>query len=84
MDSLQKYIAYLRVSTDKQGVFGLGMDAQREAVARYVANRGTIIAKYVEVESGRKSDRPQLMAALAELPPAEGNSGHRKARPTFP
>ena len=66
MDSLQKYIAYLRVSTDKQGVFGLGMDAQREAVARYVANRGTIIAKYVEVESGRKSDRPQLMAALAD------------------
>jgi DNA invertase Pin-like site-specific DNA recombinase len=63
---MQNWIAYFRVSTDKQGVTGLGMDAQREAVNRYVANRGTILADYVEVESGRKSDRPQLMAALAD------------------
>jgi len=66
VDSLQKYIVYLRVSTDKQGVFGLGMDAQREAVRRYVQNHGHILAEYVEVESGKKSDRPQLTAALAE------------------
>jgi DNA invertase Pin-like site-specific DNA recombinase len=63
---LQKWIAYFRVSTDKQGVFGLGMEAQREAVRRYVQNRGHILAEYIEVESGRKSDRPQLMAALAD------------------
>jgi len=42
------------------------MDAQREAVTRYAASRGTIVAEYVEVESGRKSDRPQLIAALAD------------------
>jgi DNA invertase Pin-like site-specific DNA recombinase len=63
---LQEWIAYFRVSTDKQGVFGLGMEAQRDAVRRYVQNRGHILAEYIEVESGRKSDRPQLMAALAE------------------
>jgi len=63
---MQNYIAYLRVSTDKQGVFGLGMEAQREAVCRYVQNRGQIFAEYVEVESGRKAERPQLMAALAD------------------
>jgi DNA invertase Pin-like site-specific DNA recombinase len=42
------------------------MDAQRDAVTRYAANRGNIVTEYVEVETGRKSDRPQLMAALAE------------------
>jgi DNA invertase Pin-like site-specific DNA recombinase len=61
---MQKYLTYLRVSTDKQGITGLGMDAQREAVTRYAEGRGTILAEYVEVETGKKSDRPQLMAAL--------------------
>jgi DNA invertase Pin-like site-specific DNA recombinase len=63
---LQIYIAYYRVSTDKQGVSGLGMDAQREAFTFYVRSRGSIAAEYIEVESGRKSERPQLLAALAE------------------
>ena len=63
---MQVFVAYLRVSTDKQGVFGLGMEAQREAVSRYVQNRGQIVSEYVEVESGKKSNRPQLTAALAE------------------
>jgi DNA invertase Pin-like site-specific DNA recombinase len=66
-DSVQNYIAYFRVSTDKQGVSGLGMDAQREAVTRYAQNCGAILAEYVEVESGKKhTNRPQLTAALAE------------------
>jgi DNA invertase Pin-like site-specific DNA recombinase len=61
------FISYLRVSTDKQGVTGLGMDAQREAVARYVGARGLLLAEYVEVESGKKHrNRPQLLAAIAE------------------
>jgi DNA invertase Pin-like site-specific DNA recombinase len=63
---LQIFIAYYRVSTDKQGVSGLGMDAQREAVTSYVRSRGSIVAEFTEVESGRKSERPQLLAALAE------------------
>lgn len=61
------YIAYYRVSTDKQGVKGLGMDAQREAVSKFIAGRGSLVSEYTEVESGRKHrNRPQLLAALDE------------------
>lgn len=61
------YIAYYRVSTDQQGRSGLGLEAQRAAVVQFVAARGgEIAAEYTEIESGRKSDRPQLAAALAE------------------
>jgi DNA invertase Pin-like site-specific DNA recombinase len=42
------------------------MEAQREAVSRYVQNRGQIIAEFIEVESGRKDNRPQLRAAIEE------------------
>jgi DNA invertase Pin-like site-specific DNA recombinase len=60
------FVAYLRVSTEGQGRSGLGLEAQREAVARHVAGTGGIIAaEFVEVESGRRKDRPQLAAALA-------------------
>ena len=57
-------VTYLRVSTDRQGQSGLGLEAQRAAVAAYVAGR-PILGEFVEVESGRKDDRPQLVAALA-------------------
>lgn len=60
------YCVYLRVSTDKQGTTGLGMQAQRDAVARYVHGRGSIVGEFVEVENGRKVNRPQLRAALEE------------------
>lgn len=60
------FIAYLRVSTEGQGRSGLSLEAQREAVARHVAGAGgRIAAEFVEVESGRRKDRPQLAAALA-------------------
>jgi DNA invertase Pin-like site-specific DNA recombinase len=61
-----KFIAYLRVSTDKQGHSGLGIEAQRKAVSDYL-NGGNwqLLAEYVEIESGKRSDRPQLVAALA-------------------
>src|SRR3984885_6359656 len=61
-----KYVAYLRVSTDKQGRSGLGLEAQREAVTRYL-NGGswTLAAEYVETESGKRADRPKLAKALA-------------------
>jgi DNA invertase Pin-like site-specific DNA recombinase len=61
-----KYIAYYRVSTDKQGKSGLGLEAQQDAVRRYL-NGGTwtLVGEFTEVESGRKSRRPQLEAAIA-------------------
>lgn len=62
----QAFIAYYRVSTDAQGKSGLGLEAQREAVARQVAAaQGQLIGEYEEVESGRRSDRPKLREALA-------------------
>ena len=61
-----KFISYLRVSTDKQGKSGLGIEAQREAVERYLnGGRWTVVAEYVETESGRRADRAKLAAALA-------------------
>jgi len=60
------YVTYLRVSTDRQGKSGLGLEAQRKAVADHVAGKGDIAAEYVEIESGKKNDRPQLARALAE------------------
>jgi len=61
-----KFISYLRVSTDKQGQSGLGIDAQRKAVADYL-NGGCwqLLSEYVEIETGKRNDRPQLAAALA-------------------
>ncbi len=64
--SVQQFVAYYRVSTDRQGASGLGLDAQREAVTRFMAGKGELTAQFVEVESGRKENRPQLRAALAE------------------
>lgn len=59
-------IAYYRVSTERQGVSGLGLDAQRAAVAEYMARSGgVLIHEFEEAESGKKANRPQLAAALA-------------------
>lgn len=63
-------IAYYRVSTQRQGRSGLGLDAQRNAIARFAEGEGLqILAEFTEVETGKGADaldrRPQLAAALA-------------------
>jgi DNA invertase Pin-like site-specific DNA recombinase len=61
-----QFVAYYRVSTQKQGKSGLGLEAQREAVRNYL-NGGdwSLIGEFTEVESGKRNDRPQLAAAQA-------------------
>ena len=61
---MTRFVAYYRVSTDKQGKSGLGLDAQRQAVAGFVGGRGQIVAEHTEVESTR-NHRPERHAALA-------------------
>jgi DNA invertase Pin-like site-specific DNA recombinase len=61
-----KFVSYLRVSTDKQGRSGLGLEAQREAVSRFLnGGRWKLLAEYVEIESGKRNTRPQLQAAIS-------------------
>ncbi len=58
-------IGYERVSTARQGASGLGIEAQRQAIDGFVAQRGgTLLARFTEVESGRNPDRPELKQAL--------------------
>jgi DNA invertase Pin-like site-specific DNA recombinase len=61
-----KYVAYYRVSTDKQKRSGLGLDAQREAVRNYLdGGRWKLVREFTERESGKRNDRPALAKALA-------------------
>lgn len=61
-----KAIAYYRVSTTKQGVSGLGLEAQQSAVEQYAKGKYNIINSYVEIESGKRNNRPKLLEALEE------------------
>jgi DNA invertase Pin-like site-specific DNA recombinase len=61
-----KFVAYFRVSTAKQGKSGLGLEAQQEAVRAYLnGGRWKMVAETVEIESGKRNDRPKLAEALA-------------------
>jgi DNA invertase Pin-like site-specific DNA recombinase len=57
------FIAYLRVSTAKQGESGLGLEAQQAAIAKHVGH-ATLLKTYTEIESGKRCDRPELGKAL--------------------
>jgi DNA invertase Pin-like site-specific DNA recombinase len=59
------FVAYYRVSTDRQGRSGLGLAAQQKAVRDYLTGGGQIIAEFTEVETGKRNDRPELGRALA-------------------
>jgi DNA invertase Pin-like site-specific DNA recombinase len=60
-----KWVSYLRVSTGRQGQSGLGIEAQRKAVEDFLNGGSWELAKeYVEIESGKKTDRPVLAEAL--------------------
>jgi DNA invertase Pin-like site-specific DNA recombinase len=60
----ERFVSYLRVSTDQQGKSGLGIEAQRELVKRHLGDARPI-QEFVEVESGKRTDRPQLAACRA-------------------
>ena len=63
---MQSVVAYLRVSTARQGQSGLGLDGQRAAIAGYCASSGSEVSReFVEVESGKRNDRAVLRDALA-------------------
>jgi len=67
---MKSIVAYVRVSTAQQGKSGLGIEAQREAIARFAETQGfTLAGEFIEIETGKGADaldrRPQLAAALA-------------------
>jgi DNA invertase Pin-like site-specific DNA recombinase len=64
----KNYVSYYRVSTDAQGQSGLGLESQQSAVEAFITSKGNdarLLASFIEVESGKRDDRPQLAAALA-------------------
>lgn len=61
---MAKIVALYRVSTTRQGRSGLGLEAQKAAVMSYIGNRHELVGEFVEVESGKRCDRPMLQAAL--------------------
>lgn len=64
LDPIMRYIAYYRVSTQKQGRSGLGLDDQRQMTQRFLREGDELVQEFTEVESGRKKERPQLQAAI--------------------
>jgi DNA invertase Pin-like site-specific DNA recombinase len=61
----RRYVTYYRVSTERQGRSGLGLDAQKAAVAEFLRTTdGTVHTEFVEVQSGKDNDRPKLAEAL--------------------
>jgi len=63
---MSKYIAYYRVSTQKQGVSGLGLKAQQTAVLNFINDDDMLLESYTDVESGKKNNRPNLLQAIED------------------
>ncbi len=62
-----QYVTYARVSTKGQGQSGLGLEAQRAAVQRFLKPGDVILSEYVEVESGKRDNRPELLKAITQV-----------------
>jgi DNA invertase Pin-like site-specific DNA recombinase len=60
-----RFVAYFRVSTSRQGQSGLGLEAQKASVYKFMSSGDELVDSFTEIESGRKSSRPQLQAAIA-------------------
>src|ERR1700744_180593 len=60
---MEQFIAYFRVSTQRQGQSGLGLEAQKSAVLSFLNNR-TLVAEYTDIETGKNDNRPQLLKAI--------------------
>lgn len=63
---MNKYIAYYRVSTIKQGNSGLGLESQKSSVLKFVRDDNVLLGSYTDVESGKKNNRPNLMLAIED------------------
>ena len=75
------FVSYLRVSTDKQGLRGLGIAAQCQAVLEHLdGGKWQLVAEFVEQESGKRSDRPELAEGDRHLQKVEGHAGDRAPR----
>lgn len=60
----RRCVSYVRVSTVRQHASGLGLEAQQEAVRHFLKDNDTLVAEFVEIESGRRADRPELLRAI--------------------
>ncbi|NML67897.1 recombinase family protein [Hymenobacter sp. RP-2-7] len=61
-----EYVLYLRASTQRQGLSGLGLEGQRLIAHRFLQPGDRILSEYIEVESGRKNNRPEMAKAIVE------------------
>lgn len=61
----KRYVTYYRVSTEKQGKSGLGLDAQKATVTAFLSPHDKVLAVFTETESGKRNDRPVLTEAIA-------------------
>jgi|GEM_PF-3519129 len=74
------YFAYYRISTKQQGASGLGLEAQQAAVVSFLKGDQPQ-GEYIEVKSGKKNQRPQLLTALVAARAGGGVLTYRQARP---
>ena len=63
---MERYVAYMRVSTERQGRSGLGLAAQRKLIGEFVEGHGELCGEFIEVQSGRKANREILWQAIKE------------------
>lgn len=61
---MEKYVSYYRVSTQKQGRSGLGIEAQKSSVSGFLSNDDVLLCEFTDIESGKKNDRPNLLNAI--------------------